>query len=425
MSLEPVGQLSPQAWMEAPETRAVVAALSAEGAEVRFVGGCVRDAVLKRSIKDVDIATHDPPGRVMALLEAAGIRAVPTGIEHGTVTAVCGKQHFEVTTLRCDVETFGRKARVAFTDDWAADAARRDFTINALFADPQGRIYDPFDGLQDLGAGRVRFVGDPMQRIDEDVLRLLRFFRFYAHYGRPPADIAALAACRAMAPRLPSLSGERVCGELIKLLQASDPVSVLLLMQGERVLEYVLPEAGDFGRLRMLCFLETRGLALASVEPDPLRRLAAVLRVDSMGATAVAERLRLSARQRERLVAMAAPSAWPVPEWDRLERRRALRRLGDELFRDLALLSWAARRAVAPHGHADETAAWIGMLEAAAAWRPVELPIKGRDLLALGVPHGPEIGRLLAEVDGWWEANDYRPGRDETLSKARELAGGR
>ncbi|MBF0335876.1 MAG: CCA tRNA nucleotidyltransferase, partial [Alphaproteobacteria bacterium] len=172
--MDPVGQLSPQEWMDAPETRAVIAALRADGAEVRFVGGCVRDAVLKRPIRDVDIATHDPPERVMLLLEQAGIRAVPTGIEHGTVTAVVGHAHFEVTTLREDVETFGRHARVEFTDDWAADAARRDFTINALFADPEGRIYDPFNGLQDLGAGRVRFVGDPTKRIGEDVLRLLR-----------------------------------------------------------------------------------------------------------------------------------------------------------------------------------------------------------------------------------------------------------
>jgi poly(A) polymerase len=359
---------------------------------------------------------------VIMLLERAGIRAVPTGIEHGTITAVCGHQHFEVTTLRCDVETFGRKARVAFTDDWAADAARRDFTINALFADTQGRIYDPFEGLQDLGAGRIRFVGNAMQRIKEDVLRLLRFFRFYAHYGRPPADTGALAACRAMAPRLPRLSGEHVCGELIKLMQAPDPASVLLLMQGERVLEHVLPEAHEFGRLRQLVFLETRGLALDSVRPDALRRLAAVLRTDRAGATAVAERLRLSLKQRDRLVGMAAPADWPEPGWDHGRRRRALRRLDAELFRDLVLLSWAGRRALEPHGHADETAAWIAMIEEADAWQPVELPVKGRDLLALGVPHGPEIGRLLAAVDGWWENNDYRPDRDAVLRKARELA---
>ena len=186
--------------MQAPATRAVLVALTADGSDVRFVGGCVRDAVLRRPIRDIDIATHDPPERVMALLDAAGIKAVPTGIVHGTVTAVLGKAHFEITTLRRDVETYGRHARVEFTNDWTADAARRDFTINALFCRPDGLIFDPFDGLADLGAGRVRFVGNAMQRIDEDVLRLLRFFRFFAHYGRPPADIEALAACRRRRP---------------------------------------------------------------------------------------------------------------------------------------------------------------------------------------------------------------------------------
>ncbi len=419
--LEPVGQLPPQEWMEAPWTRRVIAALAAEGADVRFVGGCVRDALLKRAIKDIDIATHDPPERVMLLLERARLRAIPTGIEHGTVTAVADGHHFEITTLRCDVETFGRKARVEFTDDWTADAARRDFTINALFADPKGRIYDPFGGLQDLGAGCIRFVGNPMQRIDEDVLRLLRYFRFYANYGRPPTDKASLAACRAMASRLPRLSGERVCGELIKLLQAPDPASVLLLMQGEHVLEHVLPEAGEFGRLRVLCFLETRGLRRDGIAPDPLRRLASVLKTDADGADAVAERLRMSAKQRQRLVAMAAPSAWPEPSWPHPRRRQMLRKTGGTLFRDLVLLSWAGHKAIEPHGHPADTAAWIALLDEADAWQPVELPVKGRDVIALGVPHGPQVGAYLSAIETWWEANDYRPDRQAALDRLRDL----
>lgn len=419
--MDPVGQLPPQEWMQAPATRAVLAALTAEGAEARFVGGCVRDAVLKRPVRDIDIATHEPPERVMLLLEKAGIRVIPTGIEHGTVTAAVDGAHFEITTLRTDVESFGRKARVAFTDDWAADAARRDFTINALFADPDGRIYDPFDGLQDLGAARVRFVGDPVARIEEDVLRLLRFFRFFAHYGRPPPDVAALAACRRMAPQLPRLSGERVAGELIKLLQASDPASVLLLMRGEHVLEYVLPEAEDFGRLRVLCMIDSRGVRIEGVAPDPLRRLAAVLRTDAAGAHRIAARLRLSARQTERLVAMAAPPLAPRAEMDAEACRRALRRLGPDLFRDLVLIAWAGRRAVHTETSSAETGAWMRLLEAAAEWRPVELPVRGRDVLDLGIPPGPRVGELLAAVDEWWEARDYRPTREQALEKLREM----
>lgn len=422
MTLAPVGQLPPQPWMTDARTRRVVAALTAEGAEIRFVGGCVRDAILKRPIRDIDIATHDPPEKVMALLEKAGVHAIPTGIEHGTVTAVVDKEHFEVTTLRKDVETFGRHARVEFTDDWAADAARRDFTINALFLSPDGWIYDPFDGLQDLGAGRIRFVGDARQRIREDVLRLLRFFRFYAHYGQPPVDKDALAACRVMAPELPRLSGERVCGEILKLLAAPDPASVLRLMHGEHVLEHVLPEAHDFGRLRQLAWLEARGLRREGIQPDPLRRLAASLVTDAEGARAVAGRLRLSNRQTERLVALAAPETQPDPSLDRKARRRLLHRLGAELFRDLALLRWAAYRAETPRDGPWASAAWEELLDEADAWRPVDLPVKGRDVLELGVPPGPQVGEMLRRVEQWWEDNDYRPGREECLARLRLLS---
>ena len=186
--MTPDGRIATQDWMAAPATRAVIAALTADGATVRFVGGCVRDALLGRAVKDVDLATEDLPETVVEKLTRAELKAIPTGIAHGTITAVADKQPFEVTTLRRDVETDGRHAKVAFTDDWTADAARRDFTINALFYDPDGTLYDPFDGRADLESGRVRFVGEATQRIEEDVLRLLRFFRFTAWYGRPPPD---------------------------------------------------------------------------------------------------------------------------------------------------------------------------------------------------------------------------------------------
>lgn len=418
---DPVGQLPPQDWLEAPETRKVVAALTAEGAAVRFVGGCVRDAVLKRPIRDIDIATHDPPERVLALLDDAGIRAIPTGIAHGTVTAVVGKAHFEITTLREDIETFGRHARVAYTDDWAADAARRDFTMNTLFADPMGRIYDPFHGLADLGAGRVRFVGDPAKRIDEDVLRLLRFFRFHAHYGGAFIDGSALAACRKMAPRLVTLSGERVSGELIRLLQAPDPASVLLVMHGEHILDPILPEATQFGRLRVLTWLERRAIVRASIHPDPIRRLGALIEADAAGARVVGERLKLSGAQTERLVAIAAPKVAVTHDMDARAVRRALRRVGADTFRDLALVAWAGHRALEGRPASAETTAWLARIDAADAWTPVALPVKGRDLMAMGVPHGPAIGTILAELDRWWEDADYRPGRAEALEQARRL----
>ena len=224
-------QAAPQPWMTAPQTRLVLDALGREGTEVRFIGGCVRDAVLKRPVRDIDLALPLSPQRVMTLLRRANIKAIPTGIDHGTVTAVVDAMQFEITTLRMDVENYGRRAKVAFIDDWSADAARRDFTFNALSCTPDGDIYDYFGGLEDLGHGRVRFVGSARERIAEDVLRLLRFFRFYAYYGRPPPDEEALSACREWAERVQTLSGERVRVELFRTLMATDPADVFQLMR--------------------------------------------------------------------------------------------------------------------------------------------------------------------------------------------------
>ncbi|MEX0697000.1 MAG: CCA tRNA nucleotidyltransferase [Dongiaceae bacterium] len=408
------GRLAPQPWMTAAETRAVLDALTAEGGEVRFVGGCVRDAVLGRPVKDVDIATHDPPERVIALLERAGLKAVPTGIAHGTVTAVVGGKHFEITTLRRDVETFGRRARVEFTDDWAADAARRDLTMNALFCSPDGALYDPFGGLADLRAGRVRFVGDAAARIREDVLRLLRFFRFYAHYGRPPPDPEALAAAKALAPLLPTLSGERVRGETFKLLRAPDPASVFALMAGEGVLARVLPEAANLARLGALVAIEA-----AVAGPDALRRLAALLDGGRASAAAVAMRLRLSNRERDRLLGLAAAPV-VTPDLDLAARRRLRHELGAERFRDLALLAWAEKRGQSPFSAAD-AADWRDLLTAA-DWTPPAFPVKGKDAVRLGVAAGPAVGRLVAAIEEWWVAEDFRPDRKACLKKLRELA---
>jgi poly(A) polymerase len=420
---DPIGQLGPQPWASAPETRSLLAALIAQGAPVRFVGGCVRDAVVNRPVRDIDIATPDPPQRVLALLDDAGIRAIPTGLAHGTVTAVIGDAKFEITTLRLDVATDGRHAQVRFTDDWIADAARRDFTINALSADLYGRIYDPFDGLADLGAGRVRFIGDPAQRIAEDGLRILRFFRFHAFYGRGAAcDTAALAACRRLAPRLADLSGERVAAEMLRLLESDDPATTLLVMQAQGVLAAILPEARDITRLRQLAWLERRGLSRPEVRPDPLRRLAALLPPDRTAALAVAARLKLSGAQRDRLAALAAPVAILDPAQSPAACRRVLYRLGADLVRDLVLLAWAKHRIGLVRADPVDTAGWIALLDLASAWVPVELPVKGRDLLALGFPPGPDLGRRLAALEAWWEERDYQPEREACLEEALRSA---
>lgn len=417
----PVGELPPQAWMQAAATQTVLKALTARGTEVRFVGGCVRDSVLGRPIRDIDIATPDDPDVVMALLERAGIRAIPTGIEHGTVTAVIDKAHFEITTLRRDAETFGRQARVEYTDDWQEDADRRDFTINALSCRPDGKIFDYHHGLADLAAGMVRFIGDPKRRIDEDVLRLLRFFRFFAHYGRPPADILSLAACRAQAHRLPDLSGERVCGEILKLLAAPDPAVAMVMMQGERVLAEILPEAVDIGRLRMMCFLETRGLVHPAIRIDPLRRLAAVLGPNPEQAEQVAERLKMSNAEGERLSGLVSPTQCPDPSMSARQVRRLLHEVGADRYRDLLLMAWATRKAVNVRTPPGESDRWRAILLAADDWTPVTLPVRGKDVMDLGVSSGPQIGMLLAEVERWWVAGDFRASRSEALERLRHL----
>lgn len=417
--MEPAGRIEIQPWMRAPETRAVMGALSASGAKVRFVGGCVRDAILGRAVTDIDLATAFAPERVIELLEAADIRAVPTGIAHGTVTAIVGKRRFEITTLRVDVETDGRHADVAFTDDWEADAARRDFTINALFCDANGTLYDPFGGVSDLEAGRIRFVGDPGTRIAEDHLRLLRFFRFYAAYGKPPPDEAALRACAEWTSSLRKLSGERVRDEMLKVLAVPGPAEVLGMMAEAGALAEVLPEAAGLALLAELASIE----AEERLEVDPLRRLAALMR-DGKGparAARVSERWRLSKAQEAALSAMATPAVVVGPGDEPKAQRRALHRLGVPLYRDLVWLAWAERRAAVGEG-AEDGERFRAMLGRARRWRPVKFPLRGADVKALGVPAGPEVGRLLAELEAWWEAGDFKAKRKACLEKLRSLA---
>ena len=421
-------RLPPQPWMTDPSARAVVAALDAEGAEVRFVGGCVRNALLGRPVADVDVATPDPPETVIRLLEAAGLKAVPTGIDHGTVTAVADHKPFEVTTLRVDVETFGRHARVAFTDDWQADAARRDLTMNALSCRPDGTLFDYFGGLDDLRDGRIRFVGDARARIEEDYLRLLRFFRFQALYGKVPADPAVLEIAEALAPELARLSGERVRDELLKTLRAVDPVPVLEIMIARKVLDAVLPEELGTAVLAALIAVELRGSG-AQEAPDALRRLAALLRPERSAALAVAVRLRLSNAERDRLVLLAEGEDYLKVdaavfehgiEDDGRALRRLLYRLGPENLRDVLMIDFARRRAA---GREPAPATLERALAEAEGWEAPRFPLKGRDLLALGVPPGPEVGELLDRVEAWWIEQDFRPTRAECLEKAKAPQG--
>lgn len=404
-ALVPAGRITPQPWMEESGTQAVLAALAAGGAAALFVGGAVRDALLGQAIGDIDLATPAPPERVTALLQERDIKVVPTGFAHGTVTAVVPPRHFEITSLRHDVETYGRRARVAFGADWAADAARRDFTMNAIFLAPDGTLYDPVGGLADLRAGRVRFVGDPAARIAEDVLRLLRYYRFEARFGSAGGDAAARAACRAAAPLLPNLSAERVAQEVLRLLAAQNPVPALRMMQEDGVLAVILPEAHRIDRLERLPARES--------EPDALLRLAALVDADAAGMTRMAERLRLSNAARDRIQGLAAP--WPLdPQADRRGLRQALYRLGAGRSRDLALLLAAEGRI--------SRGRLARFIELARTWTPPDFPLSGRDALALGIPPGPRVGHLLAAVREWWEADDFAADRTRCLARLKKIA---
>ena len=418
--MKPAGHIDPPAWMTAPTTSRVLAALHAGGVEARFVGGCVRDAVLGRAVMDIDIATPASPTRVTALLAAAGIKVVPTGVDHGTVTAVAAGDPFEITTLREDVATDGRWAEVAFTDDWTADAARRDFTMNAMFCDPDGTVYDPFGGWSDLLAGRVRFVGDPGARIREDALRLLRFFRFHAHYGQGDPDAAGLAAAASEAARVKALSAERVRTELLRLLGAPDPVPVMEIMQTHEVLARI---SQDLARISQeLMEIETLAL-LIRIEgemnemADPLRRLGAVLNSGPNGAAAVAEGLRMSRQQVARLAAMRQPPLHFAPDAPGPALRAALYREGPQIVRDRLLLTAAARER---GGYMLDRQGLAAALAEIAAWTPQKLPIDGTDVQALGVPRGPRVGRLLREVESWWIEHDFAPDRTACLARLRD-----
>ena len=403
--------LAGQPWLRARSSRKVIAALEADGREARFVGGCVRDGLLGRPPgPEIDLATPERPEQVIRLLERAGLPAIPTGLAHGTVTTIAGGRHFEITTLRRDVACDGRHAEVEFTADFAADAARRDFTINAMSCDRAGRLYDYFGGRDDLAAGRVRFVGDAAARIGEDYLRILRFFRFFARYGRQPADAVALAACAEAAPELRRLSGERIQAEMTKLLRAEDPLPALRLMVETGVLGHVTPGPVALERLARLIEVAPKS--------DAMARLAALLRpppANSAATEQVAERWRLSNRDAERLLAMTReplPTLLAAPA----ERARDLHRRGAERYADLV-------RIAAAESDGDTRAALADALSAAESWQPKRLPVGGDDILALGVPPGPRVGELLRALEAWWVAHDFAPDRAGCLAEARRLLG--
>ncbi|MBK8839101.1 MAG: CCA tRNA nucleotidyltransferase [Hyphomonadaceae bacterium] len=400
-----MGRLDPQPWMTSPAARRVMDALNGARPDcARFVGGCVRNALLGEPVADVDIATQLVPELVHKVMIAAKIAVHPTGIEHGTLTVVSDHHPFEVTSLRQDVETDGRRAVVAFTDDWALDAQRRDFRMNALYATPDGELHDPTGGgLDDIASRRIIFVGDPETRIREDYLRILRFFRFQAWYGRTVPDAAGLAACAKLRGGLADISAERIWMETGKLLAAPQPLAALDAMESTGVLDQLFIEAKGLKLLRKLVGLDIReGFA-----PDPIVRFLALFWKDAAAVHDVANRMKMSNDERHRL-------NWAVqhdaPLWGGIteqEVRTALYLAGQQTIRDRLMLEWAS----------DGSADWSDVLTLVDAWQRPVMPVTGADLLKRGVAQGPEIGDALRKLEAAWIDSDFTATHDELLAQ--------
>ncbi|MEZ5999343.1 CCA tRNA nucleotidyltransferase [Hyphomonas sp.] len=389
-------------WLTAPGTQAVMTALeAARPGGSRFVGGCVRNTLRGIPADDIDIATQILPEDVMKAMKAAGIRSLPTGIEHGTVTAIIDGEPFEITSLRRDVETDGRRAVVAFTEDWAEDAQRRDFRLNAIYAGPDGALHEVVPGsIEDALAGRVIFIGDGDQRLREDYLRILRFFRFNAWYGAE-VDAEGLAACTRQKDGLAKIARERIWKELKRLLEAPDPSDAMLAMEESDVLDAVLPVASA-GVLPALVAVERA----AGLSPDPMQRLMALLPRRLREIREVGQVLRLSNAEQDRMAAWADPALGHVETLSPAELAEAFYRFGPEVVCDRALIE-------ASTGAGDSLKP---VLAAAGRWSRPELPVGGADALAAGLS-GPAIGKALARVENTWIASGFTLSREDLLAE--------
>jgi poly(A) polymerase len=413
--ISPPHRLTGAEWLHRPETQAVFAALAARGHVGRAVGGAVRNALVGRSVADVDIATDARPEDVTRAAEAAGLKAIPTGLAHGTVTVVAGGHPYEVTTLRRDVETHGRHATVAFTDDWTEDARRRDFTLNALYCGADGTLFDPLGGYSDLAARRVRFIGDADERIREDYLRILRFFRLTAEFAEGPADAEGLAACVRERAGLAVLSAERVRVELLRLLAAPRGPEIAALMQDYGLLPGVLGAAPRPTLLARLAAIE----AALGLAPDPVLRLAALAVEVAEDAERLRDRLRLSNGEAAKLMRAAGRGADIGPPSSEARARAWLYRHGAAAYRERVLLDWT-RAGDAPKGEA-----WHHRFGMPQRWQPPRFRLSGADVLALGVPAGRRVGEILRELEDWWIAGDFVADEAGLRMRLGELVGGR
>jgi len=383
-------------WLTSGPTARVLDVLNRDGEEARVVGGAVRNALLKIPVGEIDIATTALPTEVVRRAKAEGIKSVPTGIEHGTVTLVVDRVPFEVTTLREDIETFGRKATVAFGRDWARDAERRDFTINGLSVGVDGVVHDYVGGLEDIAARRVRFIGGPAQRIAEDYLRILRFFRIHAAFGAGEPDRAGYLACIAGRAGLGSLSAERLRMEMLKLMVAQGAAAAISAMAEGGLLLPIVASVTYTGPLTSMISAER----LLGLKPDPVRRLGALAVAVTEDARRVATRLRLSNAETRALDSMGH-RWWRLAGMDEATARRRLYRLGEDRYRDRLMLAWARA------GGGTDPAPWLQLATLPQRWSAPKFPLKAADFMARGIAEGPALGQLLAQAEDAWLAAEF------------------
>jgi poly(A) polymerase len=388
-------KLADAPWLKSGPAGRVLALLNGRGEEARVVGGAVRNALLGLAVADIDIATTALPEEVIRRAEAAGVKSVPTGIEHGTVTLVLDKHPFEVTTLREDTETFGRKAKVAFGRDWMRDAERRDFTINGLSVDAAGVVHDYVGGLADIIERRVRFIGDPAERIREDYLRILRFFRIHAAYGAGEPDRAGYLACIGGRAGLSSLSAERVRMEMLKLMTASGAAGSVVAMADGGLLQQIIGGVAYVGPLAAMIELERK----LGVPADAMRRLGALTVVVAEDARRVATRLRLSNAEAKALDAMA-DGWWYLASMDEAAAKRLLYRVGADAYRDRLMLAWA-------RASCGEGGDWQQMADLPQRWSAPRFPLKAADFVSRGIAEGPALGHVLGIAEDAWLAAGF------------------
>ncbi|MGD9638644.1 MAG: CCA tRNA nucleotidyltransferase [Alphaproteobacteria bacterium] len=416
-------------FMQDPAIENIFTIMGDRGGDIKFVGGCVRDAILERKTQDIDLATDLRPEDVVAILEENNVPYIKDkGIEYGTVTALISNIYFpdikkvEISSLRKDVETYGRQAKVEYSRHFQEDAMRRDFTINSLYADFDGTLYDYFNGYEDLLEHKLIFIGDPDERIKEDYLRILRYFRFYATIDNMMLDQYALAACVNNADNLYQLSPERIAKEFFMILDSKNPSKVLSLMKKGSILKEIITGVTNFDTLDYLVDLENKSKTiLPNVTSGLVRRLASITKPSKEIAGKNAEKLRLSKAQTKRLIDLSDPPFEVFNEIEKAQARRILHNYGSELFQDVVLLRWSQEISKSGSMDTSTTEKWYDLLDMASEWRPLEFGVKGSDVINRGIPKGKYVGEILFELENWWQDRDFRPEKEEILQELDNL----